>query len=414
MRAASATGALYPIELYIVSGKLPDLDAGVYHFDPLDFALTRIREGDYRRELAAASDNSVASAPLTIIFSSLAWRNSWKYEARSYRHWYWDGGVIVANTLAVASTMHQPTSIVTGFVDVLVNNLLGLEDRKEASILLMPLGLTSTQRSIQNSPSVSMGKIRPKTRPLSKDEVDYPIMWELHEASMLTKQDEMDSWRSKRLVRNEPSKPAGKLFPLENNPVDTRRKLSQIILQRGSARKFAKASISFEQLSNILRISNAHLPVDYSNGEPLLDIFFIANMVDGVPSASYLYHPEQEAIERLKIVESRWTSAYLSLQQSLFGEASAVFFLMADLEGFLSRLGNRGYRVAQLEGGIIAGRIYLVSYALGLGASGSTFYDDAVTEFFSPAGEGKSPMIEVAVGVPGYKAKSGRVLPQFS
>ncbi len=37
MRAASATGALYPIELYIVSGKLPDLDAGVYHFDPLDF-----------------------------------------------------------------------------------------------------------------------------------------------------------------------------------------------------------------------------------------------------------------------------------------------------------------------------------------------------------------------------------------
>ena len=414
MRAASATGALYPIELYIVSGKLHDLDAGVYHFDPLDFALTRIREGDYRRELAAASDNSVASAPLTIIFSSLAWRNSWKYEARSYRHWYWDGGVIVANTLAVASAMHQTISIVTGFVDELVNNLLGLEDRKEATILLMPLRITAVGKSIEDNASVLIGKIRPKTQPLSKDEVDYPIMWELHEASMLTNHDEVDSWRGRHLVRHESSKPAGKLFPLENNLVDTGRKLSQVILQRGSARRFAKHPISFEQLSKILRVSNAHLPVDYSDGEPLIDIFFIANMVDSVPSASYLYHPEQEAIEQLKIVESRWTSAYLSLQQSLFGDASAVFFLMADLEGFLSRFGNRGYRVAQLEGGIIAGRIYLASYALGLSASGSTFYDDAVTEFFSPAGEGKSPMIEVAVGVPGYKAKSGRVLPQFS
>jgi hypothetical protein len=60
-----------------------------------------------------------------------------------------------------------------------------------------------------------------------------------------------------------------------------------------------------------------------------------------------------------------------------------------------------------------AGKVYLASYALGLGASGSTFYDDAVTEFFSPHAKGKSTMIAVGVGVPGYRAKPGRVLPQF-
>lgn len=39
MRAASATGALYPIELYVISKDLPGLPAGVYHFCPGDFSL---------------------------------------------------------------------------------------------------------------------------------------------------------------------------------------------------------------------------------------------------------------------------------------------------------------------------------------------------------------------------------------
>jgi len=45
MRAASATGALYPIELYVVSGDIPGLKAGVYHFNPYDFALVQLRKG---------------------------------------------------------------------------------------------------------------------------------------------------------------------------------------------------------------------------------------------------------------------------------------------------------------------------------------------------------------------------------
>jgi hypothetical protein len=47
MRAASATGALYPIELYVVCDDTsPNLEAGVYHFSPADFSLTEIRKGN--------------------------------------------------------------------------------------------------------------------------------------------------------------------------------------------------------------------------------------------------------------------------------------------------------------------------------------------------------------------------------
>src|SRR5437867_12710564 len=71
MRAASATGALYPIELYVVAGDVTGLEAGVYHFDPLGFQISRIRKGDYRAELAAISNDSIAMAPAIIAFTSL-------------------------------------------------------------------------------------------------------------------------------------------------------------------------------------------------------------------------------------------------------------------------------------------------------------------------------------------------------
>ena len=35
-RAAACTGALYEIELYIVTGDPKGLDAGIYHFNPAD------------------------------------------------------------------------------------------------------------------------------------------------------------------------------------------------------------------------------------------------------------------------------------------------------------------------------------------------------------------------------------------
>jgi hypothetical protein len=83
---------------------------------------------------------------------------------------------------------------------------------------------------------------------------------------------------------------------------------------------------------------------------------------------------------------------------------------MTDLQAVLRSLGNRGYRASQFEAGIIAGKIYLASYALGIGASGSTFFDDAVTEVFSPHASNKSTMIAVGVGVPPYKASPGKIL----
>src|ERR671930_2007865 len=138
MRAASATGALYPIELYVVCDDIsPNLAAGVYHFSPADFSLTQIRKGKFKSYLAAFADNQeILTSPITIIFTSLAWRNAWKYQARSYRHWFWDSGVIAANLVATTAAMELPTRLIMGFVDEHVDQLLCLEYQKEAAIVM--------------------------------------------------------------------------------------------------------------------------------------------------------------------------------------------------------------------------------------------------------------------------------------
>jgi len=100
--AAACTGALYEVEVYVVGGNLVDLEAGLYHFSPAEFALRRLRAGDYRGVLseAAGGEAAIVHAPLTIICTCTYWRNAWKYQARTYRHFGWDNGTLLANLLA--------------------------------------------------------------------------------------------------------------------------------------------------------------------------------------------------------------------------------------------------------------------------------------------------------------------------
>ncbi len=411
MRAASATGALYPIELYVVCAGIRGLGSGVYHFNPLDFALVRICEGDYRSELATATDESIPSSPLTIAFTSLAWRNAWKYEARSYRHWFWDSGVIAANLLAACFSEGLATRLVMGFVDPEVDQLLGLEQQKEATVALATIGTGIGKHS--NPAPAETSPLDLNAEPSSKEEVDYPIIWETNKASELHSQAEVKTWRHSFAPRPSKPQPSGSMFRLRPLKEEDSPSLKEVILRRGSTRRFAQKPITFEALSTIINVSAAHIPLDFlSSNETLIEFYLIANGVQGLPSGSYHFDQETNSLEQLKAGKFRHASGYLCLEQLLFSDASVVFFLMTDLNHVLSRLGNRGYRAAQFEAGVRAGKLYLSSYSQGIGASGSTFYDDAVTEFFSPHSIDMSAMIAVGVGVPGYNARPGKILPQ--
>ena len=111
-----------------------------------------------------------------------------------------------------------------------------------------------------------------------------------------------------------------------------------------------------------------------------------------------MFHRNTLALELLKEGNLRREAGYLGLGQHIPADASVDVFILTDLKMVLERFGNRGYRAAQLEASITGGKLYLSAYAQGLGASGLTFFDDDVTEFFSPHAADKSVMFLVALG----------------
>ena len=402
-RAAACTGALYHIDLYLICGDLPDLGAGVYHFSPQDFSLRKLRQGDFRAVLVRASgkEPAIANAPCVIVCVSTYWRNAWKYQTRAYRHCYWDNGTILANLLAAAAARKIPAKVVAGFVDTALNELLILDNQREAAISLIALGNSS-------SGAVSSAPLEPltlETVPLSKREIDYPAMRAMHEASSLESEEEVATWREERQgigKRKDESGEGTRLFPL--NPLSDeeipRDSIEQVIMRRGSTREFSRESISFAQLSTIVARATRGIPADFLNSaeESLNEVYLIVHAVDDLPPGAYVYRQQTYELELLKEGNFRREAGYLGLGQEIPADCSVNVYFLSDLNRALERFGNRGYRAAQLEAAIMGGKFYLAAYALRLGASGLTFFDDDVTEFFSPHAAGKSVMFLIALG----------------
>src|SRR5689334_15336224 len=301
-RAAACTGALYEIELYVLTGDLPDLDAGVYHFNPADVSLRLLRKGNFRGNLAQATamELAVAHAPATIICTGTYWRNAWKYQARTYRHFGWDNGTLLANMLAISAASGLPAKIVLGFVDDEVNRLLDLDVRREVSLCLVPLGRTSESSLPAPREAPALGL---ETIPLSQLEVEYPAMLEMHDASSLESVEEVNQWRGKPPVL--PSSALGgeavRLPRLleEEQPKDT---IEQVILRRGSTRKFDKsASITLAELSTILYSATRGLPADFlePRGAQLNDLYLIVHSVEGLKQGAHFFNREQNTLELL-------------------------------------------------------------------------------------------------------------------
>lgn len=406
-RAAACAGALYPIEVYAVCGDMDGLDAGVYHFNPGDFALRQLRDGDFRGVLAhaTAENASVTGAPVTLIFTAISFRSAWKYRDRAYRYHFWDNGMILSNALAMAAAHRLPVEIVMGFAESDVNKLIGIDGQHELALSLLALG--HADEPLPGGPSIdAISELSFEVLPVSRLPVDYPSIHEMHTASSFSRPDEVRDWRGSTIGSASPvregeesklSAPADEDLP--------KQAIEDVIQRRASTRRFARKSITFADLSLIIDRAARGIRADFlkDRRDYINDIYAIVNGVEGLPRGAYFYRNQAHSLELLKRGDFREEAAYLTLEQDLGGDASATFFFMTDLRRLVESYGNRGYRAAQMEAGIIGGKMYLAAYALKRGATGLTFYDDDVTEFFSPHAAGKSCMLVVSVGIPGKR-----------
>jgi SagB-type dehydrogenase family enzyme len=401
-RAAASTGALFQTEVYVAAGDVDGLAPGLYHFCPGDFALRLLRDGDVRGVLAAAAaDEAVAGRAATIVLSAIYWRNTWKYQARGYRHLFWDSGTMLANLLAVGTALGAGPRLLTGFVDAGVNRLLGLDPDREAALELVVVGPAAGPGVGRGGPvraggvaAAALAPLDHRVMPLSSREVDYPLLREIHRASELDTAAAVEAWRA---AAPPPARaPRG---PLEALPEPARRGgrgLGETIQHRGSTREFSHEPIGARELATALASATRPIPADVPSG--LVDLYLVVNAVEGIAPGAYRYGPEGHGLERLSGGTYRRQSAHLTLEQSLGGDAAAVIYFLAPLDALLDAYGNRGYRLANLEAGIAGGRAYLAAYAQRFGATGLTFYDGDVVRFFSPAAAGLDAIFVTALG----------------
>jgi SagB-type dehydrogenase family enzyme len=380
-RAAPCTGALYHIELYLAAAARPDLPAGLYHFGAHDGRLRCLRTTDVRGALAAATGDfeAVRSAPLLFIVTSAFWRNSWKYQARAYRHAFWDGGAVLANLLALLAADETPASVVLGFVDDALNALLGIDGRCEAALAIVAVGEGA---DVPSRPG-SLPDLALTTEPLSTREVRYPEIEAAHQASSLATNPEVVAWR-------QAGGRASQAVPVPANISDG--PIEDVIRRRRSTRRFEERPITRVQLERVLGAAAAPIPGDVFEPFPV-EPFLVVNAVEGMEPG--LYGPDLRLIRQGQV---RQEAGELALGQELAAQAAVNVFFLSDLAAVFERIGERGYRVAQMAGGIAGERLELAATALGLGATGLTFFDDQVTAFFEPAAAGRQVMYLAGLG----------------
>lgn len=398
-RAAPSAGNLHPIEVYVATGGMAGLGAGLYHFAPDGFGLEQLAAGDCRAGIAeAAADPRVATSPLVLVLTGIPWRTAWKYADRGWRHVYWDAGTMLANLLTVAEGYRLPATVLLGFVDGALCHRLGVDGVTEFPVAVAVVGGTP-------SPPAASGRVGPAgprlaVAPPPPDPVEFPRITEVQRAGDLATAAEVAAWRATDATGLSRAPDAADPAVASDEPIES------VILRRGSTRRMRHGVVPPEVLHWPMAVAARHPPIDAvpAGASLLFHQIAIHAVRDRQPG---LYQWVDGAVRLCRAAsetEVRRRSEQLCLDQPLGGDAAYTVFFCADLDTVLGRYGDRGYRIAQLEAGLAAGRLQLAVFAAGLGGSNLTFADEEVTaEFGTPA----ACMLVSAVGIPGYRARPG-------
>ena len=141
LRAAPSAGALYPLELYVVTGRIEGLAHGMYHYDSRQHQLIKTSGGDLRDALtqAALSQSWMKHAPAVIVFTADYERTTGKYGKRGKRYVHIEAGHAAQNLFLQSESLGLATVVVGAFNADVVARVLRLPADLQP-LLLMPVG----------------------------------------------------------------------------------------------------------------------------------------------------------------------------------------------------------------------------------------------------------------------------------
>jgi SagB-type dehydrogenase family enzyme len=136
LRAAPSAGALYPLEIYVVTPE------GVFHYIPRRHELQPLASGDLRPALlrGALEQESIGQAPAVFVITAIYSRTTRKYGRRgAERYVHMEAGHAAQNLLLQATALGLGGVVIGAFEDEAVKNILGLPEA-ETPLYLIPVG----------------------------------------------------------------------------------------------------------------------------------------------------------------------------------------------------------------------------------------------------------------------------------
>ena len=171
--------------------------------------------------------------------------------------------------------------------------------------------------------------------------------------------------------------------------------IDEVIERRRSTRRFRPGPIERSDLEAVLTAGTAPIPGDSFAPSPTSP-FLLVNAVDGLEPG--VYAADGVDLRQIRPGDPRQLAGALALGQDLAADAAVNIYFLSDLDEVLGRLGERGYRVAQMAGGIPR----CARRARGDGARPRRDRPDVLRrrgdEVFEPAAAGRQVMYLAAVG----------------
>ncbi len=140
-RTIPSAGALYPLEIFVLAGKVENLKEGLYQYHHIDHSLGLLKEDDLRKELSrlAWGQDFLVQAPVDLVVVAEPSRTTDVYGERGERYIQIEVGHLGQNVSLQAEALGLSTCAVGAFDDDGVSKVLGLK-KGLIPLYILPLG----------------------------------------------------------------------------------------------------------------------------------------------------------------------------------------------------------------------------------------------------------------------------------
>ncbi|MBT2681783.1 SagB family peptide dehydrogenase [Bacillus sp. ISL-35] len=377
-RFAPSGGALYPNELYVYL-KINGLPDGVYHYDPSHHRLVLLRAGNFDSYISAALGErcELSSCFGTVFISTMFWKNFFKYNNFSYRLQGLDAGVLMGQLLESAKRFGFAAGVYYQYLDSALNHLLGLSEQEESIYSVIPLSVEPTNWTGSGiGTHITADTLKKELKPVvferverSKNVLEFHKLIEMNDAA------KFESTASFTRLRNRSYEDRRNrvihLPQTESLPYD----LAEVSKKRFSPEMdFVLSRISQEQLAVLLKesLTSFHYRNDvddiFFGQEPKVSVYSCLYNVEGIPNGAYHYDSREHRLLEIQQGDHRLLlQSGLSFDNVNLQQVPLCLHVAGNMEFYQKELGYRGYRILQMEAGMLVQRLLLTSSALGLG-----------------------------------------------